>query len=81
MIDALDPFVTELHKIVEDDPTMTAGEAWAKAAPVATEAARATAQLVPKIGRARPLAERSVGTPDAGATSMGMIINALSSAL
>lgn len=26
----------------------------------------------PKVGRARPLAERSVGTPDAGATSLAM---------
>jgi dihydroxyacetone kinase len=39
---------------------------------VATESARATADLRPKVGRARPLAERSVGTPDAGATSLAM---------
>ena len=42
------------------------------AADLATEAARATADLRPKVGRARPLAERSVGTPDAGATSPAM---------
>jgi dihydroxyacetone kinase len=32
---------------------------------------------VPKVGRARPLAERSVGTPDAGATSMSLCVDAL----
>jgi D-erythrulose 4-kinase len=36
------------------------------------DAARSTADLRPKVGRARPLAERSVGTPDAGATSLAM---------
>ena len=39
---------------------------------MATDAASATADLRPKIGRARPLADRSVGTPDAGATSLAM---------
>ena len=36
-------------------------------------AAEATAELRPQIGRARPLAERSVGTPDAGAISMALV--------
>ena len=81
MIDALDPFVTKLGDIIAADPTKSAAQAWAEAAPVAAEAAAATAQLVPKIGRARPLAERSVGTPDAGATSMGMIIGVIADAL
>ena len=40
-----------------------------------------TAALVPQLGRARPLAERSVGTPDAGATSMAMIIGAVGETL
>lgn len=70
MLDALLPFVDELQRRVE------AGEpwqqAWRSAADVATEAARATAELRPKVGRARPLAERSVGTVDAGATSLAM---------
>ena len=74
MIDALDPFVRALGQTIADDPGVTAVAAWAKAAPVAVAAAEQTAQMVPKVGRARPLAERSVGTPDAGATSMGMII-------
>jgi dihydroxyacetone kinase len=70
MLDALLPFVEELQRRVG------AGEqwqdAWQAAAEVATKAARATADMRPKVGRARPLAERSVGTPDAGATSLAM---------
>ncbi len=33
--------------------------------------------LTPKKGRARPLAEKSVGTPDAGATSFALLVGAL----
>jgi dihydroxyacetone kinase len=70
MLDALLPFVEELERRVADgEPWQSA---WAAAAEVATEAARATAEMRPKVGRARPLAERSVGTPDAGATSLAM---------
>jgi dihydroxyacetone kinase len=46
---------------------------------VAVSAAGDTAQLRPRVGRARPLAERSIGTPDAGATSMGLILDAVAS--
>ncbi len=81
MIDALDPFVTKLGELVAARPGVTAADAWVAAAPVAAEAAAATAQLVPKVGRARPLAARSVGTPDAGATSMGMIIGVIGDVL
>ena len=41
------------------------------------EAANNTAGLVPKMGRARPLAEKSLGTPDAGAVSFAMIVRAV----
>ena len=37
--------------------------------------------MTPKIGRARPLAERSVGTPDPGAISMGLIVTAVGEVL
>jgi D-erythrulose 4-kinase len=70
MLDALLPFVEELERRVADGEPWQ--QAWRAAADVATEAARATADLRPKVGRARPLAERSVGTPDAGATSLAM---------
>jgi dihydroxyacetone kinase len=52
-------------------------DAWKYAAEVAQKCADATAALSPKIGRARPLAERSVGTPDPGAISMALIIQAV----
>jgi D-erythrulose 4-kinase len=39
---------------------------------VAQKSAAETAELRPKVGRARPLAERSAGTPDAGAISLAM---------
>jgi len=52
-------------------------QAWRSAADVATDAASATAELRPKVGRARPLAERSVGTVDAGATSLAMCAHAV----
>jgi D-erythrulose 4-kinase len=70
MLDALLPFIEELERRVADGESWQ--QAWAAAADTATEAARATAELRPKVGRARPLAERSVGTPDAGATSLAM---------
>jgi dihydroxyacetone kinase len=46
--------------------------AWGRAAAAARQAAEATAQLLPKLGRARPLAERSLGHPDAGAVSFAL---------
>jgi dihydroxyacetone kinase len=70
MLDALLPFVEELERrVAEGEPWQ---QAWAAASEIATDAARATADMRPKVGRARPLAERSVGTPDAGATSLAM---------
>ncbi|MBO0676222.1 D-erythrulose 4-kinase [Mycolicibacterium sp. S2-37] len=70
MLDALLPFVEELERRTADGQRWQ--EAWAAAAMTATAAAQATADLRPKVGRARPLAERSIGTPDAGATSLAM---------
>ncbi len=70
MLDALLPFVEELQRRVDDGQRWQ--DAWRTAADVATEAAKNTADLRPKVGRARPLAERSIGTPDAGATSLAM---------
>ena len=75
MLDALLPFVDELQRrVAAGEPWQ---QAWRSAADVATEAARATAELRPKVGRARPLAERSVGTVDAGATSLAMCAHAV----
>ncbi|MBC7724863.1 MAG: dihydroxyacetone kinase family protein [Burkholderiaceae bacterium] len=79
MLDALFPFVDALDAGLGSGLPLV--EAWVSAAAVAVDAATATADLVPKIGRARPLAERSVGTPDAGATSMGFIVTAVGDVL
>lgn len=72
MYDALRPFADTLTAAVSAGDDLT--PAWVAAAQVATERATATASLVPQLGRARPLAERSVGTPDAGATSMALVL-------
>ncbi|WIE74903.1 dihydroxyacetone kinase family protein [Curtobacterium sp. MCSS17_007] len=72
LLDALLPFVDQLRSSVDDGADLAT--AWRSAARVAVEQADATADLRPKVGRARPLAEKSVGTPDAGATSMGMVL-------
>ena len=75
MLDALVPFADELERQLGMETVLP--DAWDAAATVAVEAAEATASLVAKVGRARPLAERSVGTPDPGATSMGLILTAV----
>lgn len=79
MLDALFPFVDSLVEQTEKGESLAA--AWATAAEVCRSSAEATASLVPRIGRARPLAERSKGTPDPGAVSMGMIVTAISRVL
>ena len=76
---ALLPFAEALSAGVEDDRPLS--EAWEVAVERAKVAAQATAQLRPKVGRARPLAERSLGTPDAGAVSLGMCVEAVGGVL
>lgn len=75
MIDSLQPFLQVLEKEINDGRDLAA--AWSRAAEAAKDAALATSRLSPKIGRARPLAEKSIGTPDAGATSMAMILESI----
>ncbi len=75
MLDSLFPFVDALEEQTGQGESLAA--AWTTAAQVCRSAADATSSLVPKIGRARPLAERSKGTPDPGAVSMGMIVTAI----
>jgi dihydroxyacetone kinase len=79
MLDALFPFVGELVKKTEAGARID--QAWRDAAGTCRSAAEATAGLVPKIGRARPLAERSVGTPDPGAISLSLIVTAIGEVL
>ena len=79
MVDALVPFVETL--VTEVDRGEPLASAWRTAADRCVQAAEATAALSPRIGRARPLAERSIGTPDPGAVSMGLIVTAVGRAL
>jgi len=50
--------------------------AWAAAVTAAEAGAESTAAMSPKVGRARPLAARSVGTSDPGAVSFGICVRA-----
>jgi dihydroxyacetone kinase len=72
MVDAMEPFIATLTERIDAGAPL--GSALSDAATDATRAAEATAALTPKLGRARPLAAQSVGTPDAGATSFAMIV-------
>jgi len=75
MVDAMVPFSQTLAEEVRQGRSLA--EAWSVAAEAAEAAANNTAGLVPKMGRARPLAEKSLGTPDAGAVSFAMIVRAV----
>jgi dihydroxyacetone kinase len=79
MLDALFPFVDTL--VGQVDAGASISDAWRLAADACRAAAEATASLVPKIGRARPLADRSVGTPDPGAVSLSLIVTAIGDVL
>jgi dihydroxyacetone kinase len=74
LLDALVPFSAALDEAVAAGQPLA--KAWAGAAERAVAAADATADMVARIGRARPLAERSLGTPDPGAVSMGLVLTA-----
>ncbi|MBN9139751.1 MAG: dihydroxyacetone kinase family protein [Micrococcales bacterium] len=79
MVDAIVPFVDTLTERVAAGEDLT--RAWNAAAGVATTAAAATAELLPRMGRARPHAEKSLGTPDAGAHSFALIATAVAATL
>ncbi|MFF1595682.1 DAK2 domain-containing protein, partial [Streptomyces sp. NPDC058286] len=79
MVDVLVPFAETLVQQAAEKAELTA--AWDRAADVAEQAARDTARLVPRMGRARPHAEKSLGTPDAGAHSLALIVRAVHGAL
>jgi dihydroxyacetone kinase len=71
MADAMAPYVACLDRELRAGAALDI--ALARAAAAARQAAEATARLRPRVGRARPLAERSLGHPDAGATSFALI--------
>jgi dihydroxyacetone kinase len=55
--------------------------AWRTASVEATRAAAATADLLPRMGRARTHGQNSVGTPDPGAHSLALIVTAVADVL
>ncbi|TVU66816.1 dihydroxyacetone kinase subunit L [Paenarthrobacter nitroguajacolicus] len=71
MVDALLPFRDAF--LAELDGGAPVDRALAVAAAAAESAAARTAELRPLKGRARPLAEKSLGHPDPGAVSFGLI--------
>ena len=79
MVDAIVPFVATLAERVEAGERLR--DAWSAAAEASTAAAAATADLLPRMGRARPHAEKSLGTPDAGAHSFALIAAAVAGVL
>ena len=79
MVDALEPFVRTLEQ--ELDQGTAPAAALTSAAGAATTAAELTARLRPTLGRARPLAEKSLGHPDPGATSLALVVSAVALSL
>ncbi|AFR28770.1 dihydroxyacetone kinase family protein [Arthrobacter sp. Rue61a] len=79
LVDVLAPFSETLTAAVQGGASLR--EAWGAATTIAEQAAEATANLLPLMGRARPHAEKSLGTPDAGAVSMALIVRAIHNTL
>jgi dihydroxyacetone kinase len=79
LVDVLVPFRDALSTAVGAGQSLT--DAWGTAATAAQQAAEETANLLPLMGRARPHAEKSLGTPDAGAVSMALIVRAIHNTL
>jgi len=75
MVDALEPFAAAFAESMKqrDSPA----EAWKKACEAAARGAATTEAMVARVGRARPHGEKSVGTPDPGATSFVIVVRAV----
>jgi len=79
MIDALAPGVAALRAAADAGKGPAA--ALAAAADAAQQGAAGTKDLQARFGRARNLGERSIGSPDPGATSIGLIFRGFADAL
>ncbi|WP_399085361.1 dihydroxyacetone kinase family protein [Streptomyces sp. BBFR2] len=77
LLDALDPFRRHLRDHTADGPA----KSWRAAAEAATRAAAATADLVPARGRAARMGDLGHGHPDAGATSLALLLTAVGETL
>ncbi|GAA3905382.1 dihydroxyacetone kinase family protein [Microbacterium invictum] len=79
LVDALVSFSSTLTGAVDSGAALA--DAWRTAADAATRAAAATADLLPRMGRARTHGQNSVGTPDPGAHSLALIVTAVGDVL
>lgn len=79
LLDALVPFVDALGETLAGGSGLA--DAWSRAAEVATREADATADLSPRIGRSRVLADRSRGHADPGAISLALVLSRVGSRL
>jgi dihydroxyacetone kinase len=79
MVDVLAPFADSLARSVAAGAALS--DSWLTAAEVATSRATATSEMTANVGRARPLGDRSLGSPDPGAVSLALVINAVSAVL
>ena len=74
MVDALTPAAEALQQAASRGLELR--DAFELAARAAAEGAEATKAMLPKQGRARFVGERSMGHPDAGATSLSIMLKA-----
>jgi dihydroxyacetone kinase len=79
LVDALHPLAATLDQAIKAGETV--GDACRRAVAAAAAAADQTSALLPRIGRARPHAEHSLGTPDPGAVSLALVGRAVVEAL
>ena len=79
LVDALVPFAETLSAGVAGGQDLLT--AWQRAVATADAAATATADLLPRMGRARPHMEKSLGTPDPGAISFVHAMRAIGETL
>ena len=78
MVDALQPYCLRLRSELQAGVALD--QALQNAAETCLLAAKATAEMLPKIGRARPHGSRSLGHPDPGAMSLAYCLIAATQA-
>jgi dihydroxyacetone kinase len=79
MLDAAVPFTEAFRAAVRQGAS--SAEALAAATDAAVAGAAATSAMVPRIGRARPHAAKSLGHPDAGALSLSLLVRSTRASL
>lgn len=79
LVDALVPCAEAWKESVNDKETMK--NAFQRGAQAAVKGAKATEQIVARMGRAGTVGKRSIGYPDAGAYALGVIFTEIADAL